>query len=43
VFEVPRCGGAPRRALFMEDVRTMSGSGPYYHFTIGGSLLRGAR
>jgi hypothetical protein len=43
IVEVPRCGGAPRRALFMEDVRTLSGGGPYYHFTVGGSLNRGAR
>ena len=43
VVEVPRCGGPPRRALFMEDVRTFSGDGPYDHFTVSGLLARGAR
>jgi hypothetical protein len=43
VVEVPRCGGTPRRALFMQDVRTLSGSGPYYHVTNGSDLRRGAR
>jgi hypothetical protein len=43
VVEVPRCGGAPRRALFMHDVGTLSAAGPYYHVTNGADLQRGAR